>query len=96
MSSYDIIEYEKWDNIPNINPNILRGIYNCGFEVIDIYSYIESTRQKERKKENQEIYHRYSYSFIHHAKSFIINMYLFHILSIPACNDYESSRYWSI
>ena len=32
MSSYDIIEYEKWDNIPNINPNILRGIYNCGFE----------------------------------------------------------------
>lgn len=32
MCSYDIIEYEKWDNIPNINPNILRGIYNCGFE----------------------------------------------------------------
>ena len=32
MSSYDIIEYEKWDNIPNINPNILRGIYSCGFE----------------------------------------------------------------
>ena len=32
MNSSSIIEYEKWDNIPNINPTILRGIYNCGFE----------------------------------------------------------------
>ena len=32
MNSSSIIEYEKWDHIPNINPTILRGIYNCGFE----------------------------------------------------------------
>ena len=32
MNSDSIIEYDKWDMIPNINPNILRGIYNCGFE----------------------------------------------------------------
>lgn len=32
MNSSSIIEYDKWDHIPNINPTILRGIYNCGFE----------------------------------------------------------------
>ena len=32
MNSSSIIEYDKWDHIPNINSNILRGIYNCGFE----------------------------------------------------------------
>lgn len=32
MNSSSIIEYDNWDHIPNINSNILRGIYNCGFE----------------------------------------------------------------
>ena len=30
--NYEIKEFDKWDEIPELNPNILRGIYAYGFE----------------------------------------------------------------